>query len=315
MQITRLVEMIYILMRRKTVTAATLASHFEVSTRTIYRDVDVLSLSGIPVYTEKGKGGGISLLPGFVLDKSLLNDKEQREILSALQSLAGVRAAETERVLTKLSALFNKNTVNWLEVDFTDWSYSNGDVFHDLKNAIFERRVVAFDYYGTNGERTTRKAEPLQLWFKHRAWYMRAFCLTRMELRLFKLTRIQNFSITNEIFKERSLLTNAARKGESQKTRGGSIDDAGNQNTRCVPDVALTFKIAPCMAYRVYDEFGMNIVRREADGSFIITVTWPEDDWVYGTILSFGESMEVLEPERIRSIIRSKAAKITQFYT
>jgi predicted DNA-binding transcriptional regulator YafY len=292
-------------MRRKTVTAATLASHFEVSTRTIYRDIDVLSLSGIPVFTEKGKGGGISLLPGFVLDKSLLNDKEQHEILTALQSLAGVHAAENERVLTKLSAMFNKKMVNWLEVDFSDWSYPSNYVFDDLKAAIFDKRIAAFDYYGTHGEMTKRRVEPLQLWFKHRAWYLRAFCLMRMDQRLFKLTRIQNLSITDEVFKERGLLITAPPD---------RTDGEESQNKRYIPDVTLTLKIAADMAYRVLDEFAMCIVRREPDGSFIVNVTWPEDDWVYGTILSYGEYMEVLEPERIRSLIRQKAANITKLY-
>jgi predicted DNA-binding transcriptional regulator YafY len=302
-------------MRRKTVTAAQLASHFEVSTRTIYRDVDVLSLSGIPVFTEKGKGGGISLLPGFVLDKSLLNDKEQHEILTALQSLAGVHAAETGRVLTKLSAMFNKNMVNWLEVDFTDWSYTS--VFDDLKTAIFEKRVASFDYYGTHGEMTKRRVEPLQLWFKHRAWYLRAFCLTRNDQRLFKLSRIQNLSVTGDSFNERGMLITAQPDSHGsgaaavQPEDGGEVDGA---NRRYIPDVTLTFKIAACMAYRVLDEFGMSIVRREADGSFVVTVTWPEDDWVYGTILSYGEHIEVLEPERIRRIIKQKANGIMKIY-
>jgi predicted DNA-binding transcriptional regulator YafY len=294
-------------MRRKTVTAATLASHFEVSTRTIYRDVDVLSLSGIPVFTEKGKGGGISLLPGFVLDKSLLDDKEQHEILTALQSLAGVHAAENERVLTKLSAMFNKKMVNWLEVDFSDWSGGSEAVFSDLKTAIFEKRIAAFDYYGTHGEMTKRRVEPLQLWFKHRAWYLRAFCLTRMDQRLFKLTRIQNLTVTGEGFNERGMLIAAPR----------DMQDGDEVNTlprRYIPDVTLTLKIAAGLAYRVLDEFAMSIVRREPDGSFIVTVTWPEDDWVYGTILSYGEHLEVLEPERVRGIIRQKAAGIAKLY-
>jgi predicted DNA-binding transcriptional regulator YafY len=316
MQIARLVETIYILMRRKTVTAAQLASHFEVSTRTIYRDVDVLSLSGIPVYTEKGKSGGISLLPGFVLDKSLLNDNEQQEILTALQSLAGVRAAETERVLTKLSAMFNKKMVNWLEVDFSDWSYSGGNVFGQLKTAIFEKRIAAFDYYGTHGEMTTRRVEPLQLWFKHRAWYLRAYCLTRNDQRLFKLNRIQNLSVTGDFFNERGMLTAAAHdgRGGASSLQPADSDDTGGTNRRYLPDVTLTLKIAACMAYRVFDEFATRVTRRERDGSFVVTVTWPEDDWVYGTILSYGEYIEVLEPERIRGIIKRKANAISRMY-
>jgi predicted DNA-binding transcriptional regulator YafY len=137
-QVNRLFEIIYILLDKKIVTAKELAEHFGVSQRTIYRDVDTLSLAGIPVYTEKGKGGGISLLPEFVLNKSILSEKEQNEILTALHGLANVKTAETDQVLQKLSTIFNKTAANWLEVDFSDWSYANGCVFNDFKTAILD---------------------------------------------------------------------------------------------------------------------------------------------------------------------------------
>ena len=175
MQMNRLFEIIYILLNKKIATAKELAEHFGVSQRTIYRDVDTLSLAGIPVYTEKGKGGGISLLPDYVLNKSILSEQEQNEILSALQGLSSVKTAETDQVLKKLSAIFNKNTIRWLEVDFSDWSYSNGKTFNDFKTAILERRIAEFDYFSTYGEKTHRRVEPIQLWFKSKAWYIKGF--------------------------------------------------------------------------------------------------------------------------------------------
>lgn len=172
MQVNRLFEIIYILLDKKIITAGELAMHFGVSSRTIYRDIDTLSLAGIPIYTEKGKGGGISLLPDFVLNKSILSEQEQNEILSALHGLSGVKSGgnngtnETEQVLQKLSTIFNKTASNWLEVDFSGWSYMDGDVFNECKNAIMGRRIVEFNYYNTYGEVTCRRIEPIQLWFK-----------------------------------------------------------------------------------------------------------------------------------------------------
>ena len=299
MQVNRLFEIIYILLNKKMATARELAEHFGVSQRTIYRDVDTLSLAGIPVYTEKGKGGGIGLLPGFVMDKSLLSDKEQTEIISALQGLATVSSSESGAVLKKLSAVFSKNLVSWLDVDFTDWSFTNGDVFSGLKTAILERRVAEFDYFSAYGEKTRRRAEPIQLWFKHRAWYVKAFCLTRRDIRLFKLTRIKNLNISDETFTERNLL---------------EIPEGQPAERPIKPDVTLKLKIAPEMAYRVYDEFGGEWAEDQPDGGFIVTAKWPEDDWVYGTLLSYGEYLEVLEPERIKGIIREKAEKIAEKY-
>jgi len=103
------------------VTAGELAEHFEVSVRTIYRDIDALCQGGIPIYTSQGKGGGISLIDDFVLDKSLLSEKEQDKILMALQSLSAVQYPELDNVLLKLSGLFRKNNINWVEVDFSNW--------------------------------------------------------------------------------------------------------------------------------------------------------------------------------------------------
>ena len=302
-QMNRLFEIIYLLLNKKSTTAKELADYFGVSQRTIYRDIDSLSLAGIPVYTEKGKGGGISLLPEFVLNKSILSEQEQNEILSALQGLSSVKAAETDQVLKKLSTIFNKNTVRWLEVDFSDWSFANGKVFYDFKTAILERRIAEFDYYSTYGELTHRRIEPIQLWFKSKSWYIKGFCLTRQDIRLFKLSRVRNLAVTNEPFTERDLL---------------AIGCAGSDASRVDPhqkqDVTLKLKIAPEMTYRVYDEFDEDSAEKQPDGSFIVTVTWPEDEWVYGTILSYGEYIEVLEPERIREIVKNKLLKSAKKY-
>lgn len=297
----RLFEMVYILLNRKSVTAGELAERFGISQRTVYRDIDVLTLAGIPVCTEKGKGGGISLLPEFVLNRSVLSEKEQNEILSALQSLSVVKAADTEKVLQKLSAVFNKSTANWLEIDFSGWSYSDGQLFHDLKTAILERRIVAFDYYSTYGEKTRRQVEPIQLWFKARAWYVKGFCLTKRDIRLFKLSRIRDWTVSDERFDGTRDLTAPPQGAEPERPHKR--------------DITLKLKIAPEMTYRIYDEFDCAEAEKQEDGSHIVTVVWPEDEWVYGSILSYGEYAEVLSPPHIRDIIKEKAKKIAKKYS
>ncbi|HWS28507.1 MAG TPA: YafY family protein [Clostridia bacterium] len=298
MQINRLFEIIYILMNKNTVTAKELAERFEVSQRTVYRDIDTLALAGVPVYTTKGKGGGISLMEDFVLNKSLLSEAEQNEILSALQGLRAVKAEDAEAVLDKLSSLFNKSTVSWLEVDFSDWGEHNGEIFRLVKTAILEKRVLEFSYYGTKGERTLRRIEPLQLWFKHRAWYVKGFCLLKHDVRMFRLTRIVDPMLTGEVFAERKLLYETPAPIEQKKEH----------------EIDLKLKIAPEMAYRVYDEFGADMFVKNGDGSYTVSVTWPEDEWVYGFILSFGEYIEVLGPERVKVVIREKLQKILKAY-
>ena len=292
MQINRLFEIVYVLLAQKSSTAKELAERFGVSQRTIYRDVDTLSLAGIPVYTEKGKGGGISLLPDFVLNKSILSEQEQSEILSALQGLSAVKTTETKEVLDKLGVFFNRHATNWVEVDFSDWSYQNGEIFAKLKTAILERRVAEFDYFNASAEKTHRRVEPIQLWFKSKAWYLKAFCLDKNDLRTFKLTRIRGLAVSDEIFPVRDLLASVAQNQPIKEP---------------LPDVRLTLRIAAERTYRIYDEFCQDDVTQNEDGSFTVTVTWPEDEWVYATILSYGEHIEVLEPEHIRKICAEKA--------
>jgi len=299
MQINRLFEITYILLNKRTVTAKELAERFLVSTRTIYRDIDAISLAGIPVYTEKGKSGGISLLPDFVLDKSILSEREQNEILSALHSLSNIKTEETKQILNKLSSIFNKTAANWLEVDFSGWGFEN-DFFNGFKTAITERRIAEFDYYNSYGEKFFRRVEPIQLWFKSMSWYLKGFCLTKQEMRLYKLSRIKNLAVTDSRFSVRDLDT--------------ASEDLFRDNRQGQKDVMLKLHIKPEMAYRVFDDFYESMVEKQPDGSFIVKVLWPEDNWLYGFILSFGEFAEVLEPEYIRKIIKDKAEKISKLY-
>jgi len=293
MQINRLLEMVYILLHRKTVSARELAEQLNVSRRTIYRDIDTLSAAGIPVYTEKGKGGGVSLLPDSVLSKSALSEQEQNEILTALHGLANVKTTEATQILNKLSTIFNKTATNWLAVDFSDWGHEN-DYFNKFKTTILEQRIAEFDYYNRYGDKTFRRVEPIQLWFKTHSWYLKGFCLTKQDMRIYKLSRVKNLTITNENFAKRDLPP--------------TQEENPTQNT------LVKLHIAPEMRYRIFDDFSEDIIEQQPDGSYIVTAAWPEDNWVYGFILSFGEYAEVLEPPHIREIIKKKSKKINQKY-
>ena len=293
MQTKRLFEIMYTLINKKSVPAKELAAQFGVSSRTIYRDIDTLSIAGIPVYAERGKGGGISLLPNFVLNKSLLSEREQNEILTALHGLSKIKS---DHVLHKMSAIFNKTADDWLEVDFSAWGGANNAVIFDsFKSAILERRVAEFDYYNQYGLKTFRRIEPVKLWFKSHSWYVTGFCITKQDTRMYKLTRVENLVITDEHFAKREP-TPVADTGTPQQT------------------TVIRFRIAPEMAYRVFDYFGENSVEKQPDGSYIAQAAWGEDNWVYGFILSFGEHIKVLEPEHIGEIIKNKAQKIVENY-
>jgi len=292
MQINRLFEIVYILLDKKTITARELSEHFEVSVRTIYRDVETLSIAGIPIYTNKGKGGGISLIEDFVLNKSVLSEKEQNEILMSLQSLKATRFLNVEPVLKRLSTIFNKENPNWIDVDFSTWGSDNNEKekFNILKIAILSAKTVSFDYFSSYGEKTLRTVEPLKLVFKGQGWYLYGFCRVKGEFRIFKITRIREMNLLEETF-VRDIPIDIWNEG-----------DKSYENKM----VTLTLKIDKRMAYRIYDEFELENINENPNGSFTATVTFPEGDWIYGYVMSYGEYAEVIEPKYIREIIKRK---------
>ena len=201
--IYRLLGIVYILMKKGTVTAGELAARFEVSIRTIYRDVESLNLAGIPVYARKGKNGGICLMETFVLDRMLVSEEEQKQILAALVSLRETGAGKDSETLKRLGEFFRLEPVNWVAIDFSDWSGRRNDLFIQIREAILGRHVMVFDYYGQHGEMRSRTVEPVQLLFKEYTWYVRAFCRTRQAMRLFKVLRMKRVQVLEETFESR----------------------------------------------------------------------------------------------------------------
>lgn len=297
MQINRLFEIIYTLMDRKTVTAKELAEHFEVSTRTIYRDIDSLSAAGIPVYMSKGRGGGVSILEDFVLNKAVLTSNEKREILSSLQALSTVSSTENDSAIKKLSSLFGESNPEWIEIDFSSWYNADKEqeLFDALKSAIITKKVIAIDYSSSKGEGTCREVEPLKICFKGMARYLYGFCLLRNDYRFFKLSRIKNLQVSDKRF--------------TRETPAKVFD---NKISFCDEFIKLKLKISPEMSFRVYDEF--DEYEKLKDGSFIVEISYPKGEWVFYYIASFGQNCEVLEPQEIRDAIKEEFEKTLKNY-
>lgn len=300
MQINRLFEIVYILLDKKIVTAKELARHFEVSSRTIYRDVDTLSSAGIPIYATQGKNGGITLLDNFVLNKSVLSEDEQNEILIALQSLTATGYPSIDITLSKLSSFFKKENYNWIEVDFSNWG-SNEQLkerFDILKNAIINNKIITFEYYSSKGEKTNRRIEPTKLSFKAKSWYLKGFCLTRNEYRTFKITRMFDVNLTEESYTKKHLDEELI---EPEKNGMNNL-------------INLKLKFSSSVAYRIYDEFDKEAIIKNKDGTFNVDTSLPNGVWIYDYILSFGTTIEVLEPIKVREVIKSKLEDIKNKY-
>lgn len=292
MQINRLFEIIYILLDKKTVTANELAERFEVSVRTVYRDIELLSQSGIPVYTTRGKSGGISIMDNFVLDKSLLSESEQTEIIAALGAMSTLPNMDRTAIKDKLASLFRKSDTSWISVDFSDWSKGQKTVFDKLKNAVILKKTAEIEYINSRGKTSSRIIEPLKLYFKGRAWYVIAYCRQADDYRMFRLSRIKRITLTDDSF-EREM-------------------PYFDYEDKSVDTIEVVLRISPEMEYRVYDEF--DEFQKDADGYFTVKMNFPKDEWLYGYIMSFGEYASVISPESIKREIKEKIEKSLQNY-
>ena len=296
MQESRLFKIVYYLLDRGQATAPELAERFEVSVRTIYRDIDALSAAGIPIYAEAGRNGGIRLMHDFVLDHAVLSGEEKREILAALQSINITRNIAESQTLQKLSALFALPSENWLEIDFSRWGNQGFDKekFELLKTAVIHCRQIRIRYAGPDGTERERTVQPYRLVYRSKAWYLKAFCMEKQEMRTFKLNRILELALLEESFVRRNF------PEESE-------DDEGNY-----PLVTLRFPKE--MAYRVYDEFDGSQIERQENGDLIAAARMPEGAWLISFLLSFGTQVEILSPAYLREEIVRQAEKIVEKY-
>lgn len=267
-------------------TSGELAEHFEVSKRTILRDIEALSAAGIPVYTTQGKGGGISLMENYVLNRSLLSEQEQNQILLGLQGVSATNQLDTESLLGKMEALFDKANTDWIEVDFSRWGHGDTDNqrFDTIKHAILNQHVLEFTYVNSSGEESTRRVFPLKLVFKSQSWYLQGFCSEKQGYRTFKLKRILHVKETSESFS----------RSEYTPPPIESVDPSSNNS------VLVELEFPSHVAYRLYDEFDEAVIETGDDGFLRVNVRLPENDWLYGFLLSFGRDVRVITPKHVR---------------
>jgi predicted DNA-binding transcriptional regulator YafY len=289
MKLNRLLEMTLYLLGHSPVTAGELAEHFGVSRRTVYRDIDALSCAGVPVYMKKGNGGGVSLLEGYTIDRTMLSGSESDSLMLALRMLRAAKYPDVTPLFEKLGVLFErKPESDWIEINFEPWEVDPNEKnrFNDLKSAIIGRRVTEFDYVNAQGGPSHRAVEPIRLIFRGQTWYLLAFCRLRQEERVFRVSRVKNVTVTHESFSPRPM---------SAKT--SELMMMVRQPT------LLRLRFQPQMLHRVYDTFDGRFMTVNPDGSCTVEIAWPEDEWVYSFILSFGSFVEVLSPAHVREII------------
>ena len=293
----RLFQIVYLLMENEHLSARELANKLEVSVRTINRDIEKLSEARIPIYTTRGRDGGISLLPDFVLNKKVLSQEEKSGILSSMRLMGTVAYDDEKEALQRLEDFFGEVAQDWIEIELDTWGDGNFDKerFRLLKNAVLTRKKVIFDYVKM-GDVSHRKVRPCKLVFRSQAWYLYAFCEERQDFRYFKFHRMNHLTVTEERFEPLSVPK--AETGHYVKQED-------------------TFRaivaIDKCMAYRAFDELYMAKVEEEQD-RFIFTIENADESWFLNYILSYGPYAEVLSPVNIRDKMVHAIELLSQKY-
>jgi predicted DNA-binding transcriptional regulator YafY len=301
MQIDRLIQIVFLLLRHENITAKQLAEELCVSTRTIYRDINILSVAGIPITSQKGFGGGLSLLQGFSLDKSYFTQEEQNNIVQALQILKSSNYPDADKSLNKVAGLFSHNLQSeWLEIDFSYWGSPEKERNNitALERAIINKYVITFTYFNAELTVTHQTVEPLKLVFKSHSWYLVAYSENKKDIRTFKMSRIRELQITSRLF-------------DRELPKDFSITPVYKEEYN-TPVFILHF--SEKIAYKVYDEFQEKYIKKLDDGTLEVTFRYQLSDWTFLYLLSFGEYVEIIEPVEARNILKEKAKKIFSMY-
>lgn len=302
MKLERLISIIYKLLNHEVLSASMLAEEFDVSPRTIYRDIDVISAAGIPVISYQGNKGGYGIMDGYKMDRSLLGSYDVDSLITVLKSLATVFEDErAQGTIERLQTIGEKHQNQNLSVDFESYR-TEPEALRQLRSGITERKVVRFDYINAENERTTRDVEPLQLHYKYSNWYINGFCRKRQDYREFRLSRMLRLSLTQETFQPHD---------EMPKEDFTSDNVWRNK----VSDVVI--KVRKEALAEALDQFHQVDKQFQDDGSMTMRIPVYEPlkaRWLWSILLGFSSGAEVVEPLALRVILKEKLQNTIKLY-
>lgn len=272
MKIDRLISILSILLQKDKVTTSYLAQKFEVSTRTILRDIETLNNAGIPIITVQGSGGGIMIMDNYKIDKTLLSSEELRSIISGLRGLDSISDTNRYKMLMeKLSAdtSTSVNVDNHFIIDLSNWDKSAvSDKIEMIHSAIERKEKISFRYFSPNGE-SRRTIEPYHLIFQWSNWYIWGYCTEREDYRMFKLSRMTELKCTGESCEDRTVPEYTSDK--LRHTKG---------------EIEATVRFDKAAKWRIIDEFGADFIKYNAVGDIELTFTWSDVPAFYQYILT-----------------------------
>lgn len=296
MKTDRLIGIITTLQQNKKVTAPYLAEKFEVSRRTVSRDIDDICKAGIPIVTTRGAGGGISIMEGFSLDTTVFTEQELTAIFTGLKSLDSVSdSASAERLAQKIGGDTAIRLANQMIIDLS--SFFKVDLtskIERIKLAVKQSRCIKFHYYYNKGE-ADKLIEPYFIVFKWSDWYVFGFCRERQDFRMYKLRRLWDLTITEEAFITREI-------PEEKKRFGKNMTD----------DYFITAIYDPSEKYKLVEEYGPNSFTVMDDGRLWTRWGFTDPEWTLQRFLSFGDKVEIVEPPEFKEKVRMTLEKMLE---
>ena len=308
MKVDRLVSIIMILLDKKRIGAQALADMFEVSPRTIYRDIDAINMAGIPVRGASGVGGGFEIMPEYKIDKKVFSTADLSALLMGLSSLSNiVRGDELVHALAKVKSFIPADRAKDIElklnqicIDLSPWlGNSNIQTYLEIiKSALQENKLLSFEYIAHRGKSTTRTVEPYQLVMKSSHWYLQGYCHKRKDFRLFRLSRMSNLQMQEETFALR----------DYQKPILDFTDTLETLQTE------IKIRIHKSVMDRVLDFCSYEVFSPAGEEHYIVSFPFIENEYYYDILLSFGDKCECLEPSHIREEMKRRIHDIAALY-
>ena len=300
MKTDRLIGILSVLLQEEQTTAPKLAEMFEVSRRTINRDIETLCMAGIPIQTLQGTGGGIRIMDGYRMDRTILTSKDMRMILAGLRSLDSVSGSRYySQLMEKLQAGSSEFLVgrDSILIDLSSWyKDSLAPKMETIQNAIEDARMIQFRYYSPSGEQV-RRIEPYYLIFRWSSWYLYGWCTDRNDYRLFKLNRMDRIQETEQRYERRE----------------APLPDLSDE--KIFPGgIRVKALFDRDQKWRLAEEFGPDSVTETEDGKLLFTADYTDLDNLVTWLLTFKDKAEVLEPIEARKMIAEAVKRMSAIY-
>ena len=307
MKIDRMLTTIVMLLNRDRISAKELAEKFEISVRTVYRDIDAINMAGIPIVSYPGNNGGFGIMENYKLDHQVLTLNNMCSMLSALKGInSTLEDVELESSIEKLRNLIPQHKSDHVDLHMEQiiielpWRYTSRlkKRVKIIQNAITQSQLMTITYRNKVNETSARQIEPMSLIFKGYTWYLFAYCRLRADFRVFRISRIIDMQVEEQRFERREK----------------SYHEIEQASMKRVASTSITLRFAPEVRTRVEDSFDRENIEVLSTGELIVTAHFPEEESYYPMIFSFGEHVEVLGPERIRRVVASKIKSIQDKY-